>query len=146
VQQLPIITLKAGDKTVQIQMKSLRAVSRALILTAGVAVASLVASVAPASAASGNVYVKFGDWHCSQGGNVTFVNGASVVPSGSTAYGVGGNKVSLFVWFNTRNSVTATVTCSKHPYWWAPWYTINYPVNIYDEGFWPTYAGQTFNL
>ncbi len=130
----------------KLQIKKLRTTAVAVIVTVGFALAGVFASVAPASAAAGNVNITFGNWHCPQGGSVIYINGATVNPAGYGTYNVRGNKASIFVWLNTRDTVYATVTCHYQPHWYMPWYWINVPVSIYGESFWPSYAGQNFGL
>jgi hypothetical protein len=112
----------------------------ALVLAVGL---MLGLSVGSASAASGTISITFQDWRCSQGGKVTAINGATVNPSGSTVYGVAGNRANFSVWFNTHNDVTATISCTR--YTWYGWPVVYY-INIYGQGFWPYYNGQNFKL
>jgi hypothetical protein len=99
--------------------------------------------------ASGGVNIVIGNWHCSQGGSISWSQGLTSFPSGSTKGAITGNRYNdVGVWYNQKNTYSATVYCEG---WvWKGWYWsyVRYYQNINpnQQTFWPSSAGQTFYL
>jgi hypothetical protein len=120
-----------------------------LLMTAVMGTALVIGSSATPAAASGGVNIAIGNWHCDQGGTIKWSQGLTSLPSGDTkGYVVGNTYTDVGVWYNTKNTYSATVYCDG---WvWQTWrlvhvqyYKYIYP---YQWTFWPQYAGQTFYL
>lgn len=139
-----------GKHAVARAIKMLSVRTRIGILAGVIAGLSVAGLVLPTSAsASGGVNIVIGNWHCSQGGSISWSQGLTSFPSGDTKGAITGNRYNdVGVWYNRSNTYSATVYCQgwvwKGWYWsYVRYYQYIYP---YQWNFWPSYAGQTFYL
>jgi hypothetical protein len=82
----------------------MKAKSRVVAILSSIGLMACASTVAatPASAATANVWLIFGDWHCDQGGHVTGIQTANAI--WSTTWDWGDNIVYPQVTLNAKNT------------------------------------------